>query len=206
MSDVYEKIKKAWQFDVKFDYENGLINSERCLQASLYRALRLYFNEEKIFVEPQFYAEGTIPDIIICSNKRIQVVFEIKFMPDTYPSFEEDLLKLCRLSESESPEKNSVKELDPCTGKFSKKEDKKYSLCNETTKFIFAAIGQGYAIADSIDSLKVDGLNKKKIKSYFEEKNLESRLPERFILLYGKLPSSENQKKIEFIIEKNYDA
>lgn len=67
-------LNEVWKI-VKDDYTNGLINSERCLQCSLYRAMRLNPDKTKssaqIFIEPAIDLGGgkkIYPDMIVCEK------------------------------------------------------------------------------------------------------------------------------------------
>ena len=90
--DIKPHIKTAWQM-VGLDYNAGLINSERCMQASLYRGLRTVLPPNfRVFVEPDW--KTTEPDMVIEKDDRIVAVLELKFVPHAYAQYEGDLEKL----------------------------------------------------------------------------------------------------------------
>ena len=99
--------------EVGRDYNEGLINSERCLQAVLYKVLREKLSSHgfDIFVEPviEYYKEGgqpkCIPDIFVCKGCEVVALCEIKFAPKRYPDLRGDVEKI-RAIDKESKEKN----------------------------------------------------------------------------------------------------
>jgi hypothetical protein len=130
-------LEHVWQ-QIRIDYEIGNINSERCMQAAYYYALRSDANKPKdlrIFIEPEInFGSSRYPDIVVCENHFIRAIIELKFTPHGYANFEIDLEKLIDFSTKiESP---FPLEIDPSSGRWS---DKKYIIFPETW-FVFAAI------------------------------------------------------------------
>ena len=54
--DTRSELEGAWKETVKEDYLNGTIATERDLQASIYRALRIKFPAASIFLEAEMLA------------------------------------------------------------------------------------------------------------------------------------------------------
>lgn len=166
------KLQKAWNLHVSQDYQHGLLNSERCLQAALYRALRIELPENTIFVEPLLELNGTdagrnfVPDIVVCSGNQIEAILELKFVPHSYPNFQNDLAKFLALSTVAAHAAVFIA-LDPITGKFSRK-----FTFSESPRFIFAAVGQHDAVA--VDHAAI-------------AERLHGRVPKGFTLLYGRV-------------------
>jgi len=166
------KLQRAWKLHVCQDYQDGLLNSERCLQAALYRALRIELPENKIFVEPLLELNGTdagrnfVPDIVVCSGNQIEAVLELKFAPHSYPNFQNDLAKFLALSTLAAGVEVFIA-LDPITGKFSSK-----FTFSETPRFVFAVVGQYDAVAVDHEAIA---------------EKLPGRVPKDFTLLYGRV-------------------
>lgn len=141
-------LEEVWK-EVKSDYKNELINSERCLQAILYMNLRniIGYNSQ-IFIEPKINIgeEEVIPDIIICRNKIMTDVIEIKYAPHWFPKLT-DLEKLKRISQSYTGKECDLflygpnRTTDVKSEKWDEEHLVKYSV-TEQTRFIFAAVGQ----------------------------------------------------------------
>lgn len=103
-------IRKAWRI-VEEDFRCERINSERCLQASLYRALRACLPiTDIVLIEPAF--EGFIPDIVVRDDCSIKCILELKCMPHWWVSkgkLDQDIQKL--LSYSKHQNSNVVLEV-----------------------------------------------------------------------------------------------
>ncbi len=108
---VLSAIKYAWKKTMR-DYKEFRLNSERCLQSSLYHHLRLRLpNEFRIYIEPVVkFADGQgnecktrkiAIDTLICKDKSIVAAIEIKFAPLRKPgnlAIGKDLLSLSRVT------------------------------------------------------------------------------------------------------------
>jgi len=179
---MYQQLTNVWDV-VKDDYLAGLINSERCLQAALYRGLRMKMPENfRIFVEPRLpiHDNGAIiPDIIICSDSKIVAVVEIKYVPHSYPRFEDDLKKFNRLADFSSSDTFDIA-IDPITGKF---DNIRYHL-NTDSIFVFAVVGDSEAQA----------VWRSEVISF-----LSPEIHTRFLLMFGRINPKE--KNISFGIE-----
>ena len=144
MREFADHLRRAWA-EVGGDYNSGLINSERCLQASFYRALRAEFDAAwRVFVEPKLSfenGESFLPDLVICRGRTIEAFVEIKFVPNLYPKWQGDIQKFRTLAlqdQSEFPV-----ERNPNNGRAS---DPPVRMTDQT-KFVFAVIGNQHAEA-----------------------------------------------------------
>ena len=120
-----KKLKKVWE-KVKRDYNQGLINSESCLQAALYMHIRQELKTEKVFVEPvlEYNERGSprfIPDLVVCRNKKIKAIIELKFAPNWYPDVGNDIEKFGKIYESDK-RNNFFVTRDPATGEWEQAE------------------------------------------------------------------------------------
>ncbi|MCY4745674.1 hypothetical protein NYO99_11885 [Pelomonas sp. UHG3] len=92
-------------------YEQQLINSERSLQAAMWHELRQRFEAEgkstfKIYVEPRIRLpkEGRldsrtiIPDLVVCNDRSVIAVIELKFSPKGAPGSAKDFASFERMS------------------------------------------------------------------------------------------------------------
>ena len=180
-------LKQVWE-EVGIDYNAGLINSESCLQAVLYKVLREHINDDsdrKVFVEPvlEYYESGSPkfkPDIIICDGKIITAIMELKYAPNWDPIIKRDLEKLNDLSNKDKADKKYYAGRIPRTGEWTKKEFE----VTPTTVFIIAVIGKYYSKSVNYDKL-VPIIEK---MEYFQ----------RFCLMTGRIYGEEREP--EFII------
>ncbi len=99
---MIEILRDAWETVENF-YKDGHINSERCLQAVLYHALRTSSLPETdtILVEPRFDDNSVpgivvnVPDIVIRDDDKVKCILELKCSPHwTVPGVRKDLDKL----------------------------------------------------------------------------------------------------------------
>lgn len=170
---VESRLQNMWNQHIRQDYDMGLLNSERCLQASFYRALRIELPEHIIFVEPLLELKSTnigrnfVPDIIVCNENKIEAILELKFVPHGYPNYKKDLAKLFTLSTLPGQNEFFIS-LDPDSGKFS---NGKYTF-SENPIFVFAVIGQHDA--EAVDRTAILG-------------SLPGQVPSNFVLLFGKV-------------------
>lgn len=99
-------IKQAWKLTLEGEYFNRRINNEAGLQAHFVKHLGHVFEaedvERQIFVEPPFRLPNAeaelrdyVPDVVVCSARKIIGVIELKYTPRGLPRHKEDLNKLC---------------------------------------------------------------------------------------------------------------
>src|SRR5262245_8913427 len=96
MTEVLEEIWKA----VEQDYLEHRINSERSLQAAMYRHLMNAGVAERVFVEPQVRLCGCLA-IVLCQGEVVRAFIEIKATPHFFvpaARLRSDLAKLVRYS------------------------------------------------------------------------------------------------------------
>ena len=79
---MFAFLERAWK-DVEKDYIEEKLNSEHCLQAALYCALRKILDPSAytILVEPVFNPENKKPDLVIRDETSVHCVIELKMMP-----------------------------------------------------------------------------------------------------------------------------
>lgn len=102
---------EAWKQTIREDYDKQLINSENGLQACLMNHLKRSFEDfpkkRRIFIEPRVFNSGPqkrrwYPDLVICNEKEVIAVFELKYYPRGFVKWEKDLRKLNRISQLKS--------------------------------------------------------------------------------------------------------
>ena len=139
----------AWH-NVKRDYNQGLIVSERALQAALVHHLRADNDEYEILVEPSsgpvndgIWVSRSSPDLVVIEafpqsqNPMIQAVVELKCKPHVrcrQSDLEKDVRKFAKISELGSEFRTY--RLNPKSGK----DSKIFYAANDQTLFVFAAI------------------------------------------------------------------
>lgn len=149
-------LKKVWD-EVGKDYIDGLINSESCLQAVLYKVLREHLKDApdaKVFVEPviKYYKNGSPqykPDLLIVHNKLIVAIIELKFAPNWTPKIKADMDKLNILANKESMEEKYYVGRKPNTGEW---EEQEYEI-KASTVFVIAVIGKHISKSVNYNSL-----------------------------------------------------
>lgn len=193
--ELIDKLKKIWEKDIKEEYYNERINSERCLQAVLYHYFRECLGEKcGIFVEPKFdYKSEEIgglknktPDLVITFEENILAIIELKFVPQGYATYMEDFKKF--LSEEKYMGEGVWMQIDKTTGKW--KQDKVFKITKKTV-YIFLAV----ANTESEALYREDVL--KMLTS-----ELKYNLAEKTYLGSGKIEKSETDFKFEKINEK----
>ena len=170
-------LNNLWKTNIKSDYMQGLINSERCLQSIIYYHLRNNLKvDNTVFIEPIFAIDKDIfrPDIIITNKKSIELIIEIKFVPHHYPEYENDIYKLLKISTAAKDSPIDI-DIDPLTGKY-----KNVFRLTKETNYAFAVFGQHDSAATDIDEL-----NNRKVK-----------FPKNFHLLTAQI--NTKHKKIIF--------
>jgi len=185
-------LEKVWS-EVGRDYIGGLINSESCFQAVLYKVLRDNLTDTtdtKVFVEPviKYYDSGSPqykPDLVICQNKKIIAIIELKFAPNWNPKIKPDIDKLNILASQKSMADKYYVARKPNTGEW---EEKEYEIMASSV-FIIAVIG----------NYSSKSVNHNSIKSLISNMNYA----QRFCLMSGKV-YGEN-KEPEFDVEGSVD-
>ena len=170
-------LRRIWK-QAEADYGIGIVNSERCLQACLYRAARDQLCDVKIFVEPGLLYEPRggyelVPDLILCKDNAVLSIIEIKFVPHWYPNYKRDVSKFNRLWERKKIGHRIP--IEPKTGRWT---DTKLWIQDDTC-FVFAVIAQHDAAAVDFDTVA------------------EKLLPpvrERFVLLSGRIGGEHGPK------------
>lgn len=141
-----EKVLKEVWFDVDTAWKYHQINSERCLQAVMHSSLRKHLGTFawQIFVEPEMVPEGDgkkYPDLVVAENGEIRAIIELKFCPQGYVEYREDIEKLLKFERSRNVEYHL--DLDVCTGRYTEQVFK----ITEETRFVFAVIARDDAEA-----------------------------------------------------------
>ena len=103
---LQDQLLKAWDKAIKKDYRNQRINSERSLQASFWAQLNKTLNPatRRMFIEPRLRLKTKkgvgifVPDIVVCSVRKVIAVIEIKYLPRARPVYDADVTKLRRMS------------------------------------------------------------------------------------------------------------
>ncbi len=150
-------LQEVWE-QVGEDYKKGLINSESCLQAVLYKVLREKaesMGNAKVFVEPviDYHESGSPklkPDLLLCEDNKIKAIFELKFAPSWYPDVRGDLDKYKNLLNENTNHSPYYAERIPNTGGWC---DPVLNLSDDTV-FILTVIGQHDSESVSFDKIK----------------------------------------------------
>lgn len=134
---------ESWEL-VRSEYRRGRINSERTLQAFLFRFLQDALPDHNVFCEPGVDVSDVraIPDILVVEDGSVVAAVELKFKPQSYPVYEEDLRKLGYYGEHKE---TFPLTLDPATGRESLSRFRFADDC----LLVFAAIGR--FDADAVD-------------------------------------------------------
>jgi hypothetical protein len=135
----------VWMNAVKRQYEMGVLNSERALQACLVGAFAPLAPDIVTLVEPQL-SSRIVPDVWIgYPGGRTIAVIEIKYVPHDYPKWEKDLPNLTTvLSATDLP----AYDTHPVDGR-----NGLPMRCNSETLGIFAVIGKHDADAVNSETL-----------------------------------------------------
>ena len=104
---------------VKTEYENGLVVSERNLQAVLFGKIRKAMPSTFVIAEPTWKLDGKrrSPDLVIVRNNFITDIFELKFMT-SYDAWRKDVKKLIDYVETNN---RYPVFLNPYTGDYAEK-------------------------------------------------------------------------------------
>ena len=89
-AEALRALQKAWSSTIN-DYDLRRLNSERCVQASLYHHLRaeLAHGDFTIFVEPYVSIGGAKPcfiDLLVSHSGSVVLALELKYKPSSKPS------------------------------------------------------------------------------------------------------------------------
>ena len=190
MNKLQMYIRDIWSSEIKKSYQQGIICSERHLQAEIYRHFKNHIDlkEYQMWVEPVielFYSESENanykPDLVISKDNDVICFIEIKYVPYNYVDFLYDIEKL-RVYQQLNSEKKFPLKTDPKTGNWSKE---RYSIVPNVLS-VFAVIAKHDAWAHGP-------------KNYFETE-LEQSFPlANFLVLKGKT----NSETIQFEAGKN---
>lgn len=149
MNDPTEVLRDAWDV-AENAYRRGRINSERTLQAILHAHLSNALPDHLVMCEPMLAAPGgfkVAPDLVLAEGRRIVLVAEIKFKPQAYPEFKEDLNKLSLYGGNFGPIFLSV---EPKTGHFTSDE----FIFSDDCVLAFLSISRHDAVCADGDFLK----------------------------------------------------
>lgn len=148
------QIRRAWDSCIAA-YKNHVIVSEHTLQAAFYRYLCEELKGLKVVCEPRIEARGIgeareigpyYPDILILDDRAITAAIEIKYVPQGYPVFQDDLEKLRKYA---TTEREFPILLDPDTGHST---DKLFPF-DPSCLLVFAVIGKHGAEAVDTETL-----------------------------------------------------
>ena len=143
-------------------YKLQLINSERSLQAAMWHELRQQFEKEgrptfKIYVEPRIQlpkmgrlvARTVIPDLVVCNDRSVIAVIELKFSPKGAPGSSKDFETFERMSLQ-----HDMVEVRHTRWFGEKPVRKPYPLA-DSVLFVWAAVGKRTSRAGSQPELKL---------------------------------------------------
>lgn len=120
-----KNICKAWSETLDEAYRLRLVNSERGLQVHFCMNLLKAFGDDKVkrylFIEPKvdFDEENLFryPDLVICNQKHVIGVVELKYTPRARPSISKDIDTLKRLSSARNVKLSNDRYRGPSKGK-----------------------------------------------------------------------------------------
>lgn len=98
-----DRLLTAWSSIVDTEYAKQRVNSERSLQAALWARLSDSLPDfQRMFIEPRFSitsdGKRCVPDIVVCSRRRIIAVIEIKYRPRGDAAYRKDVRSLDALA------------------------------------------------------------------------------------------------------------
>lgn len=100
-----ERLKEVWDA-VKAEFKDGVINSERCMQAVMYHHLKVALagSGSLVYVEPTMRLAGSDnkaykPDLVVCSHGKVDMLIELKYNPNGYSEYRGDIEKLGRFAD-----------------------------------------------------------------------------------------------------------
>jgi hypothetical protein len=142
-------------------YQQQLINSERSLQAAMWHELRQQFKREKkptfkIYVEPhiqlpqkgRFEARTVVPDLVVCNDRAVIAVVELKFSPRGAPGSGKDFATFSRMSRQ-----HDLVKVQHTRWFGEKPVSRPYPLA-DSVLFVWAAVGKRTSRAGSQPDLK----------------------------------------------------
>ncbi|GAJ18111.1 unnamed protein product, partial [marine sediment metagenome] len=96
MKDTMTILKEAWEKLIPTDYQDGVLYSERDLQAAFCHHVRTLSTDRLVLFNevPDFLGQDR-PDLVVCRGGDVEAVIEFKFAPEKV-KFEGDLEKLAR--------------------------------------------------------------------------------------------------------------
>ena len=143
-AEALKALREAWAAVIA-DYDERLLNSERCVQASIYHHLRMRLKVEagfKIFIEPHISINGEKPryiDLLVSHCHSIVLALELKYKPNSKPSnpsVSADLTKLLQMKYRRASADRTTVEIR----RFLAKRDQKIALAIAPRSFaVFAA-------------------------------------------------------------------
>jgi hypothetical protein len=145
-NQLIQILKDIWQNRIKADYKSGLIHKERQLQAYFFKYISEELDEEnKIWVEPDITINGLkyIPDLVVSDSDQVSIVavLELKYVPQGFPKYENDLKKIESMSETNE---HFFLDINHNTGIYD--INKKYRISQDCI-FCFCVIGKHDAAA-----------------------------------------------------------
>ena len=153
--NIRSKLEGAWKKTVFDEYTTGTIATERDLQTSIYRALRIKCPAASIFLEAvMLYGESGArrpTDLVLCEDSVVRLIAEIKFVPHGYPQWRQDIRKLNEIAQLDSCEGHEFK-IEPATGQFSGEKH----CVNLDTRYAFIAVGRDDAEAVDLKSIETE--------------------------------------------------
>jgi len=145
MSDILiDIITNSWN-NCKIEIQEHIvsINSERCLQSLFYCNLKSSVIDcMNIAIEPKLIVNNKtcIPDILITNNHIIAAIIEIKFVPEGFANYKQDVLKLDFIKQNCLNRSFNIF-IDPLSGRY----DGEYCVSNDTI-YCYAVIANNLYI------------------------------------------------------------
>ena len=150
--NIRNELEGAWKETVAAHYRTGTIAWESDLQASIYRALQSRCPAASVFLEARMlpgHDRNRRTDLVLCEDLVVRLIAEIKFVPQDYPQWEQDIQKLNAIAQLD---KNKGHEflIDPANGHFSGEE----CCVKRDTLYAFIAVGRNDSKAVHLASIK----------------------------------------------------
>lgn len=184
MEELVNILKYIWLNKILKQYSNGLIVTERALQAEIYHQLKNSHSDYLFWVEPTLYSNSSTlnykkPDILISKEREIVGIIELKYKPDGETFYKEDINKMKEFSET--PNEGDIRLITiPNTGKWSEEKKDLFSVSPNILS-VFAVIANDKAHAVKINEIKNN-----------------TALPKNFLHLTGSI----SEEEIKFHVEK----
>lgn len=176
--DSLQLLKNAWNYGIYSDYSCEFITDERSLQAALYFHLRMCTNARNVLFKPTLYNDFR-PDIILCDDKEVKIIIEIKKELQHSPEWQKDMEHLIQIH---------------------KYIEEDYKKCIH--RYLSEYSGYRIHIADSrtlyalcvISHTDAEAINTDLIKEHINLLDESGEFLKRFHLFYGKIDvKSDNQ-------------